>query len=163
MTDHDLLYQELQPQLVRILASNLQAADWVLDDACQTAWTSLLDNRDAVAPGSELGWLSTTATRAALRMMRRDRLNEPWEEPPQPALLADVHRISEGGPERDMELRDRLAEVRRLPVRQGRMLMLQGFGYEYEEIAEVTGATRRTVHRELTRARQRLRQIAAGA
>ena len=38
--------------------------------------------------------------------------------------------------------------------------MLQGFGYEYEEIAAVTGETRRTVARQLTRARQRLTRLA---
>lgn len=34
--------------------------------------------------------------------------------------------------------------------------MLQGFGYAYEEIAAATGDSRRTVVRQLTRARQRL-------
>ncbi|HWE58857.1 MAG TPA: sigma-70 family RNA polymerase sigma factor [Solirubrobacteraceae bacterium] len=149
------LYNELQPQLVRILVSNLQPPQWVIDDACQTAWSSLLERRDRVEPGGELGWLSTTATRAALRLLRRDRMADAWGRPPVPISLADF-RLREPAPEYQFELRERLAEVRRLPVRQQRLVMLHGFGYEYDEIAAVTGQTRRTVARQLTRARQRL-------
>ncbi len=53
----DSLYAELQPQLRRILACNLDMAEWVIDDACQTAWGLLLTHRDAVSAGGELGWL----------------------------------------------------------------------------------------------------------
>lgn len=157
-TEVEALYGRLQPQLVRILASNLQPPDWVVDDACQSAWSSLLSRRDTVAPGSELGWLSTTATREALRLMRRERVVDPEHRPAEVIDLAD-HRTAPG-PEQVLELRQRLAEIRRLPVRQQRLVMLHGLGYEYEEIAAVTGATRRTVHRQLVRARQRLRLLA---
>jgi RNA polymerase sigma factor (sigma-70 family) len=153
------LYNELQPQLVRILVSNLQPPQWVIDDACQTAWSSLLERRDRVEPGGELGWLSTTATRAALRLLRRERVEDAWVRLPVPISLADF-RVREPAPEYQVELRERLAEVRQLPVRQQRLLMLHGFGYEYAEIAAVTGQTRRTVARQLTRARQRLRRAA---
>ena len=155
------LYNELQPQLVRILVSNLQPPQWVIDDACQTAWSSLLERRDRVEPGGELGWLSTTATRAALRLLRRELVADAWVRLPLPISLAD-YRVREPAPEYQVELRERLAEVRRLPVRQQRLLMLHGFGYEYAEIAAVTGQTRRTVARQLTRARQRLRAAEEG-
>lgn len=154
----DVLYAELQPQLVRILASNLQPPDWVIDDACQTAWSSLLTHREAVAPGSELGWLSTTATRSALNLLRRQRLVEAPEDLPAPVSLEDRRSVSPS-PEEAVDLRERLAEIRRLPVRQQRMVMLHGFGYEYEEIAAVTGDSRRTVARQLLRARQRLTRL----
>jgi RNA polymerase sigma factor (sigma-70 family) len=157
------LYSELQPQLVRILSSNLQPPQWVIDDACQTAWSSLLARRDAVEPGGELGWLSTTATRAALRLLRRERSVEPPEEP-SGLLYRPDFRDPRPGPERRLEVRERLAEIRRLPVREQRVVMLHGFGYEYREIAAVTGQTRRTVARQLVRARQRLARIGdAGA
>lgn len=154
------LYNELQPRLVRILGSNLQPPAWVIDDACQTAWSSLLAHRGVVAPGGELGWLSTTATRAALRLLRFERRTEAHEEPPAPVQLADF-RVPEPEPERRLEFTERLAEIRRLPVRQQRVVMLHGFGYEYEEIAAVTGDTRRTVARQLARARQQLLRPAA--
>src|SRR5690348_3592790 len=94
----DDLFDQLQPQLVRILASNLQAPEWVIDDACQTAWSTLLQHRGAVAPGGELGWLSTTATRAALRLLRRERSAEPQEEPSGLVYLTDF-RDPAPGPE----------------------------------------------------------------
>jgi RNA polymerase sigma factor (sigma-70 family) len=153
------LYSELQPQLVRILAGNLQAPEWVIDDACQTAWSLLLEHQPELAPGGELGWLSTTATRAALRLMRRGRPVERRQQPMAPVLWPDF-RSHQPGPEASLEVRERLAEIRRLPVRQQRVVMLQGFGYEYEEIAVATGSTRRTVARQLTQARQRLARLA---
>jgi RNA polymerase sigma factor (sigma-70 family) len=156
----DVLYSELQPQLVRILATNLQAPEWVIEDACQTAWSSLLLHREGVEQGSELGWLSTTATRAALRLLRRDRLATPLEVVAEPVRLDD-YRTAHPGPEDRFELRERLAEIRRLPVRQQRVVLLQGMGYDYVEIAAVTGDTRRTVARQLTRARQRLARLAS--
>lgn len=154
----DVLFSELQPQLVRILATNLKASDWVIDDACQTAWGSLLVHRGEVALGGELGWLSTTATRAALRSMRRERMLEPTDEMPDPVSLDD-HRVAPG-PEDTFQLHERLAEIRRLPLRQQRVVLLQGFGYDYVEIAAATGETRRTVARQLMRARQRLARLA---
>lgn len=154
----EALYADLQPQLMRILVSNLQAPEWLLDEACQAAWGSLLCQAAQPITGGELGWLSTTATRAALRLLRRERLTEPHEEPPAPVRLDD-HRV-EANPHRALELRERLAEIRRLPVREQRVVMLQGFGYEYEEIAAATGDSRRTVMRQLTRARQRLAVLA---
>jgi len=152
------LYRDLQPQLVRILASSLQAPEWVIDDACQTAWSSLLQRRPVLGPGGELGWLSTTATRAALRLLRRERRAEVQGEPVSVARLQDS-RVAQAGPEHSIELRERLAEIRRLPVRQQRVVLLHGFGYEYGEIAAVTGETPRTVARQLTRARQRLLRL----
>jgi RNA polymerase sigma factor (sigma-70 family) len=153
------LYAELQPQLRRILSSNLQPPEWVIDDACQSAWRSLLERHEVVRPGGELGWLSTTATRTALRLMRRERLLEPNEQLREPPLLQE-RRATLPDPSRAAELRERLAEVRRLPVREQRVLWMHGFGYEYQEIAAATGDTRRTVARQLTRARQRLLRLA---
>jgi RNA polymerase sigma factor (sigma-70 family) len=153
------LYRALQPQLARILASNLQAPDWVIEDACQTAWGALLERGAEVTAGGELGWLSTTATRAALRTLRCERRSQAGERAPAPVELASFRLTA---PDQQLELRERLAEIRALPVRQRRVVLLQGFGYEYEEIAAVTGETRRTVTRQLTRARRRLATLAAG-
>ncbi len=153
--DVDRLYRELQPQLLRILRSNLQLSDWILEDACQTAWSALLARPDGVAAGCELGWLSTTATRIALNTIRRERKLAVEAEAAEVARLEDW-RASQPGPDSGLELLERLAEVRRLPERQGRMVMLHGLGYGYEEIAAATGTTCRTVARQLTRARQRL-------
>lgn len=149
------LYAELQPQLERILNVNLQPPVWVIDDASQTAWGLLIEHREAVEPGRELAWLATTATHAALRLMRGRRGGPELSDDE----LAEIHPLIPG-PHRQVELRERIAEVRRLPTRQQRLVMLRGFGYGYDEIAAATGASRRTVARQLARARQNLRGLA---
>jgi RNA polymerase sigma factor (sigma-70 family) len=153
--DLSLLYMELQPQLERILKANLHPPGWVLEDACQTAWSRLLEHREGVAVGRELGWLSTTATRAALQLLRRDRGGSGPCVVPSP-VAGEVASAVVPGPERAVELRERLAEVRRLPERQRRVVVLHGFGYGHAEIAAATGTSRRTVVRQLVRARQAL-------
>ncbi len=149
------LFGELQPHLWRILASNLQVADAILEDACQTAWWLLMIFRESIEPGSELGWLSTTATRQALKLARAQLDEEPFDERAQIFEL-ERYRAPELGPERAIEVRERLADIRELPVRQRRLVWLQGLGYEYVEIAAATGESRRTVERQLLRARRRL-------
>jgi RNA polymerase sigma factor (sigma-70 family) len=158
----EALYLELQPQLLRILTRNLEAPEWVIAEACQAAWGLLVPQGSEVAAGQELGWLSTTATRTAIRILRRERFSEPHAELPEPVRLDD-RRAGGSDPERAVELRERLAEIKRLPVREQRVVMLYGFGYAYQEIAAVTGDSRRTVERQLTRARQRLAQLAEEA
>jgi RNA polymerase sigma factor (sigma-70 family) len=159
-TDHlrqhmDVLYTELQAQLVRIVATNVQAPEGMIEDACQSAWSGLLVHVDALPTGTELGWLATTATREALWLVRRERDQTPLHELAEPISL-DAYRAATPEPERALELSERLAEIRRLPVRQQRVVWLQGMGYDYLEIAAVTGESRRTVERQLTRARQRM-------
>ena len=96
----DVLYAELQPQLVRIVARQRAGAGGVIEDACQSAWGSLLVHRQAVAAGTELGWLSTTATREALRLLRSDRRSPPlprWLSP----FSLDAYRAADSGPGAD--------------------------------------------------------------
>ncbi|HTW11218.1 MAG TPA: sigma factor-like helix-turn-helix DNA-binding protein [Solirubrobacteraceae bacterium] len=148
-----ILYRDLAADLDRIVRCNVRACDEVIEEACQNAWVALIARRDEVIPGTELGWLATTATREALLRERTARREVPLE-PEHEGKLVEVSFAS--GPDRALELRERLAEVRVLPARQHRMVMLQGFGYRYEEIAEITGDSRRTVERQLLRARRRL-------
>ena len=53
-----------------------------------------------------------------------------------------------------VERRERLREVQRLPERQQRVVWLHAIGLSYAEIALTEGCTRRTVDRQLLRARQ---------
>lgn len=149
------LYEELAPQLLRIVHRNLTAPDGVVEDACQGAWRSLLENRDGVARGSELGWLSTTATREVLHQLRARRREVSYEEQTERGDLAERSDPAPG-PQRLAELHERLAEIHELPSRQERMIWMQGFGYCYREISDLTGDSLRTVERQLLRARSRL-------
>ena len=157
------LYPQLAAQLQRILATNLNAPDWLYEEACQTAWESLLRHSDQVRPGSELSWLSTTATRCALRALRRERTTS------RPA--SDIDHIAAGhaklaaatpcpDTERACELHEQLASLSNLPDRAQRIVLLHGFGYDYAEIAHATGCSPRTVTRQITRARLRLAEMA---
>lgn len=151
----EALFTELQPRLWRILVNNLQVSESILEDACQTAWSLLLGLRGSVEAGSELGWLSTTAMRHALMLQRRQHETEPLDEGAQLFELARYRPLDEG-PERTVEIQQRLAEITVLPVRQRQLVWLQGLGYEYQEIAAATGTSRRTVERQLQRAYKRL-------
>jgi DNA-directed RNA polymerase specialized sigma24 family protein len=55
-----------------------------------------------------------------------------------------------------IEQRARLESIRILPERQQRLVWLQGLGLTYTEMAGQTGATRRTVERQLLRAKRTL-------
>ncbi|HEX4279439.1 MAG TPA: sigma factor-like helix-turn-helix DNA-binding protein, partial [Solirubrobacteraceae bacterium] len=61
-------------------------------------------------------------------------------------------------PEKLFEQRQRLNDVSLLPVRQQRLLWLHAFGLTYVEIAAHEHCSRRTVERQLLRARARLRE-----
>lgn len=158
------LYPQLAGQLHRILATNLTAPDWLYEEACQSAWESLLRHSDQVRPGSELSWLSTTATRSALRALRHERRSgRPLTELDQPGSVTHL-RLAGATPRPDTEhaceLHARLASVSRLTPRAQRILLLHSFGYDYQEIAQATGDSRRTVTRQITRARRRLTEPA---
>ncbi len=154
----ETIYPQLAPQLEKIVVRNLGLTDAVLEEACQVAWGKLALRRSEIAPGHELGWLATTAIRAALCLMRAGR-GEVSLDDEQHDRLVELGAVAPG-PESAIEARARLAAVLQLPVRQRRMVLMHGFGFGYEEIAERTGDSRRTVERQLRRAREHLRVLA---
>jgi RNA polymerase sigma factor (sigma-70 family) len=158
--DVDELYRLLSPRLGRIVRSNVRASDAVIEDACQIAWSRLLRHADHVHREAALSWLATTAVREACKLARRDRREL--------SLDAELERLGElplpsraPGPAEVVELRDRLGELGRLPERQQRLLWMHAAGLTYLEMANRTGDTRRTVERQLLRAKGRLEREAA--
>ena len=154
----ETIYPQLAPQLEKVVVSNLSLSDAVLEEACQVAWGQLALRRSTVAPGHELPWLATTAMRVALRLLRSARDDVSLDDEEEHDHLVEIGAV-DPGPESRLEARARLAAVQQLPVRQRRMVLMHGFGYGYEEIAERTGDSRRTVERQLSRARQHLRLV----
>lgn len=154
--DFGPLYAELNPQLRRILGMNVQAPDWLLDDACQMAWEALLLQAAPLERAHVLGWLATTARRHALRLLRRS----------QTELCLDASVPGEASygvspdPHHAAEFWERLGQIRRLPRRQQRIVWMQSLGFEYAEIAAQTGESRRSVERQLRDARRRLKPAA---
>lgn len=153
-------YAEFEADLRRIVAHNITAPDGLIEDACQIAWGKLIANPSAPAPGHELGWLIVTASRELLASLRSsDRevsLDQVVESDELGDRLCSVSTLEELS-----EYRDRLRSLQRLSVREQRLVWLHGLGYGYEEIADQTGDSLRTVERLVLRGRQRL-AVAAG-
>jgi RNA polymerase sigma factor (sigma-70 family) len=141
------LYRANADQLRQIVRFSVRAPDAVIDDACQIAWSRLVGHRAGVRSETVLPWLVTTASREALKLLRRSQRELPLDQ------LREPHQI---GPEQIVELRDRLAQLRILPRRQQRLVWLQGLGLSYAEMAEYTGDSQRTIERQILRAKRAL-------
>jgi RNA polymerase sigma factor (sigma-70 family) len=107
-----------------------------------------------------LAWLWVVATRESLRLLRQETRCPPVD---QSEIESD--RFTEASPEalcteRSQDrsrVREALELITALPPRQGRVMVLHMAGYTYEEISAQTGDSRRTVERQLIRARTRIR------
>jgi len=150
------LYPRLNPQLQRVVARNVTAPAVVIEEACQFAWSRWLAARGGIATPATLGWLITTATREALHLVRAQAREVSLEDPGvADRVVALPSRAPD--PQRVVVLQEQLAQIHQLPVRQQRMVWLLGLGFDYNEIASRTGDSRRTVERQLQRAKHKLR------
>jgi RNA polymerase sigma factor (sigma-70 family) len=149
------LFAEQASRVRRLVRAGVRAPEPLVEDACQLAWVRLFQHRARVRRDTATAWLVRTAIREAMKQMHRvarelslDALDEePGDRPAPstPALLDDL-----------IEQRERLEAIRILPERQQRLVWLQGLGLTYTEMAGQTGTTRRTVERQLLRARRTL-------
>ena len=125
-----------------------------IEDACMFAWVQLLrheiDEIDAA-----YSWLTTVAIREAVKLDRADRRRSlPVDD--NGAVIEPID------PRDELAVRDMLdhpaAVIQQagLTSRQLEMIALQAWGLNYEAIAARTGNSRRTVDRELVRARAKL-------
>jgi RNA polymerase sigma factor (sigma-70 family) len=157
------LYVEEAARVRRLVRTNVTAPSAVIEDACQIAWSRLLIHRARLRRDSARAWLVRVAIREAIKSLHRER-----REPSLDALMEQGGR-SDAWRSRDramlptpsliddlIEQKDRLESIRALPERQRRLVWLQGLGLSYREMAGETGMTRRTVERQLMRARSSL-------
>ena len=149
------LYTEFASTLKRITRRRVHTSPETVEDACSTAWLTLVRCRPY--RNSVRGWLIAVAQHEALRLDRADRRIEPLatgdcntDEHPEPAAPADTI-------EHALELAEALAALASLPERKRQMYTLYALGFTYDEIGSAAGASHRTVDRQLTRARRRLR------
>ncbi len=150
------LYRLLAARLQRIVRNDVRASDAVIDDACQFAWGCLVRHCERVRREAALSWLATTAVREALRLIRHDGRDVSLEATFDAPGASAASLLP--GPDELVERRERLRAIGDLPVRQQRLLWLQGFGLSYDEMARHEACTARTVERQLTRAKATLRQ-----
>ncbi len=160
------LYVEEAVRVHRLVRHAVCAPPPVIEDACQFAWSRLLMHRARVRRDTARAWLVRVAEREALRLVRRDLRERSLEEmgehrnaeldgpPGEPA----ADRLTPALLDELVEQRARLDSIRSLPERQQRLVWLQGLGFSYGEMSGETGLTRRTVERQLLRARRTLAQ-----
>jgi RNA polymerase sigma factor (sigma-70 family) len=151
------LYADLAVQLRQIVRSSVRAPDAVIDDACQIAWSRLLRRWGKVRREAALPWLVRTASRAALRSLQRSARELSLEALCDAGCEPTPVTVHPAAPDEIAQLRARLDELRGLPERQQQLLWLQGLGLSYLEMADYTHATKRTVERQLMRAKRTLR------
>lgn len=153
--DVEGLFVAHERALRRIVRREVRAPEAVIEDACQTAWTRLISRPGTVQHEASLPWLVTTARREAIRSARGADRFVPLEE-----LSEEASRVPVApAPEETVELQDRLGQIRDLPRRQQQLVWLHGLGLNYEEMARHSGITRRTVERQLLRAKHALREM----
>jgi RNA polymerase sigma-70 factor (ECF subfamily) len=164
VTDQDVaeLYRRLSHRLEQIVRLDVRAPDPVVEDACQFAWSRLLDHLGSVRYGAALSWLATTAVREALRLNRRETRELSLDAAIEGTTGA-LPPAATAGPDELAELRERLRLIDWLPERQQRVLWLHAAGLSYAEIASSTGCTLRTVERQLLRAKHRVKALEAAA
>ena len=143
------LYGQLAARLESIVRLDVHAPDTVIEDACQFAWSRLLHHRHRVHRETVISWLARTAVHEAFKLLRRDRREVPLDVVIDGASPVSPHEL--------IQRRERLAAIGRLPERQQRVLWLHALGLSYAEIAVHEQCTRRTVERQLLRAKQRVR------
>jgi len=150
------LYGSLAGRLEQIVRLDVRASDAVIEDACQFAWYRLLHHSHRVHRETVMAWLARTAVHEAFKLMRRGRrelsLDAALEDREEPSWAT-----APATPQQLLEYRERIRELRRLPERQQRVVWLHAFGLSYSEMAAHEECTRRTVDRQLLRARAALR------
>ena len=152
----EALYAALSRRLEQLVRKDVRAPEAVIEDACQVAWIRFVRNSGRVRRDAVLSWLATTAVREAYRLTRRESRELSLD-----AALEQADGLpgapKSPGPHEVLEQRERLAGIRALPERQQRLLWLHAFGYSYTEMAAHDGISRRTVERQLLRAKGRVR------
>jgi DNA-directed RNA polymerase specialized sigma24 family protein len=133
------LYDELAPRLSCIVRRDVHASAPVIEDACQTAWCQLASHAQGIDRRGALSWLAKTAVREAVRLARRDQrelsLDERADDDGELNIPSPAHE-----PYQQVEWRERVATVRRLRIRQQRLLRSES-GYERSRVALHGGAS----------------------
>jgi RNA polymerase sigma factor (sigma-70 family) len=149
------LYATLSARLERIVRLDVRAPDAVIEDACQFAWIRLIHHRQRVRSDAALSWLAKTAVHEAFKLIRREQRELSLD-----ALLETTNTVLPApgpSPQELVEQLELLDSVALLPERQRRFLWLHAVGLSYTEMAAHEDCTRRTVERQLLRAKTAVR------
>lgn len=148
--DEATLFAQHHQHLLRSVARVVNTDGPTVEEACSFAWLQLM-RTNPVRGETLFAWLRTVAVREAIRLDRRFRLTNLLSEEALEYAVGTAIEMDD-----ELEARQALKAVADLPPRQRRALGLQAAGYSYDEIAELTGDTHRTVERQVMRARRTL-------
>ena len=157
-------FAEHAPRLERLVRARVTASDETIEDACSYAWCQLVRRVDIALDDRAAGWLYRVAVHEGWRLAALERATvsySPRLDDPEVIEAGVAEPAAPHTVEQLIAMRLRLDEVRRLPRRQRRAILLFAFGLTYAEIAEHTGDSVRSVDRLLRRATQRLRTVDA--
>ena len=154
--DEDRLYRQHHRDLHRAVARVVRAPRELIEDACQTAWASLL--RTQPERVAIFAWLRVVAIHEAYRLSAIDRRaarlerlrpeDGDWHD-----AIADPHSLDD-----TIAALEALRTLAALPARQRTDLALKIAGYSYDEIRALTpGRTVTNVNKSLVNARRRIR------
>jgi RNA polymerase sigma factor (sigma-70 family) len=158
------LYEAHAVRVRRLVHLDVQAPDHVVEEACQIAWMRLVGHRARVRRDSAVRWLVRVARHEAWRQIARLSRDLSLEQLcPDAAEGVDAYQDAFDGQPATPDLlgdlvvnRARLDAIGDLPDRQRRLVWLQGLGFSYAEMAGATGDSRRTIERQLLRAKRSL-------
>jgi RNA polymerase sigma factor (sigma-70 family) len=151
----------------RLVQLDVQAPDHVVEEACQVAWMRLVGHRTRVRRECAVRWLVRVARHEAWRQLDRVRREQSLDELQERALTGSHDANAPARPylttpdlmDELLAQWDRLDAVGDLPDRQRRLMWLPGLGFSYAEMARQTGDSRRTIERQLERARRSLDRL----
>ena len=161
------LFRSEQATVERRVARKANVPAATIEDACSYAWTQLVAHTEVnLTPTWQvLGWLTTVAAREAWRLADRSARTEALD-----TIGGEVATAAQMPAPENVEQtvigRDRLRALQTLAAngapalteRQRLMLLLRAMGYTFDEVAAITGATVRTVDRQVYRAHDRARE-----
>jgi RNA polymerase sigma factor (sigma-70 family) len=143
---HDVIRKHVQG-VVNTSAENVE-------DACMFAWTKFLSvEHDQIRDACS--WLATVAIHEAFKLDRRARRTSPLVTKDGEVVdIADLYDELQRG--RLLADAGDVVKAAGLSARQAQILGLQVAGFTYEEISAQTGDSRRTIERQILRARHKL-------
>jgi DNA-directed RNA polymerase specialized sigma24 family protein len=155
--DEEALYRKHHRNLERTVAHAVRAPRELIEDACQTAWATLL--RSQPQRPTIFAWLRVVAIHEAYRLSATERRDARLEDLTDDSNDWEVHVADGRSLDAALDAREALRALAALPARQRDDLALLIAGYSYREIAEITGGrTRTNVNKALVKARQGLRR-----
>ena len=154
-------YARYASRLQRIVSAKVNAPAQTIEDACQSAWVTLLRREDVTLDERGAAWLATVAIHEGWRLTRRGEVPAAAMRPgmpESPGLAADEPTADEQALAR-IEHAKRVADLRTLKESERRALYLKALGYSYNEICDLTAASYTAVNRRLSEGRARLRAL----